>query len=648
MANWAWIVGINQYDNFQNLKYAVADAAAMRDYCQRAGFEKVFYFVDDAPQFTAADDSRREASPTCGKLFSFLNDFFEQPLLGDGDNFWFFFSGHGMHHDGHDYLLPSDGNPRDLPRTGILVSELTAQLKQVGADNIILLLDACRNRGARSRAGGGIGDEVHQGVITVYSCAPHEESWEIDPVQHGSFTQAVLETLDTPNCATVEKFCKQIAYRVLQLNQQYGKPEQHPLASVEPNTKNYLILFPGAATAHDLSRMREAARDAQMDEDWLEAKRLWWRVLSIDPSDSRARERYEEVVVALRTGQRVKSARPKSKKKTAKTARPKSGRTPTAGFSLPKISRRDILYYGGAASLALSIAFARWVDGIRRSSKTSVEPEPETPQPQLSPSPAPEPTPAAPQTSSMDSSQDSQTFDLGNGVTLEMVAIPGGTFMMGAPESEVGSDDERPQHGVNVLAFTMGKYAVTQAQYEAMMGENPANFKGSSRPVEKVSWNKAQEFCQKLSERTGRKFRLPSEAEWEYACRAETTTLFYFGETINTDQVNYDGRYPYGNAPQGEYREQTTDVGSFSPNTFGLYDMHGNVWEWCEDVWHDSYEGAPNDGSAWLEGSENDNHSRVLRGGSWVNSARVCRSASRSYYSPAFIVSDVGFRVCVA
>ncbi|NMF66171.1 SUMF1/EgtB/PvdO family nonheme iron enzyme [Brasilonema octagenarum] len=251
------------------------------------------------------------------------------------------------------------------------------------------------------------------------------------------------------------------------------------------------------------------------------------------------------------------------------------------------------------------------------------------------------------------------TEDLGNGVTLEMVAIPGGTFMMGAPENDkYSTDDERPQHQVTVQPFFMGRYPVTQAQWRAVaalaqvnkeLNPNPSGFKGNDRPVERISWYDALEFSARLNFRinftAGRDYRLPSEAEWEYACRAGTATPFYFGETITTDLANYNGNYTYGNAPKGEYRQQTTPVGSFSPNAFGLYDMHGNVWEWCADTWHD-YEGAPKDGSAWIR--NNDNDYRLLRGGSWYLDPG-CRSAVRGRYYPDYAYDFVGFRVvCVA
>lgn len=236
--------------------------------------------------------------------------------------------------------------------------------------------------------------------------------------------------------------------------------------------------------------------------------------------------------------------------------------------------------------------------------------------------------------------------DLGNGVLLEMVAIPGGHFWMGSPKTEAERyDHEGPQHPVEVPAFLMGKYLVTQAQYEAIMGENPSRFRGANNPVEQVTWDKAKEFCQRLSAKTGREYRLPSEAEWEYVCRAGTTTPFHFGETINTDLANYDGNYTYASGSKGRYRGRTTPVGSFPPNAFGLYDMHGNVWEWCADPWHDHYNGAPIDGSAWTQGG-NDNRS-PLRGGSWLLNPNHCRSAYRidGLRGRDLIDDDIGFRV---
>ncbi|MCE2718969.1 MAG: SUMF1/EgtB/PvdO family nonheme iron enzyme [Dolichospermum sp.] len=240
--------------------------------------------------------------------------------------------------------------------------------------------------------------------------------------------------------------------------------------------------------------------------------------------------------------------------------------------------------------------------------------------------------------------QSSFTEDLGNGVKLEMIAIPGGTFLMGSPASEAERQDhESPQHQVTVPSFFMGKYPLTQAQYQAIIGKNPSNFKGNNRPVETVSWDDAVLFCEELSQKTGKNYRLPSEAEWEYACRAGTKTPFSFGDNITTDLVNYNGNYPYKSAPKGKYREQTTDVGTFPPNAFGLYDMHGNVWEWCEDDWHENYINAPTNGSAW--NSQSGTKYKLLRGGSWSYNAGPCRAANRSWLSRGSRYDLYGFRV---
>ncbi|MDR9401931.1 MAG: bifunctional serine/threonine-protein kinase/formylglycine-generating enzyme family protein [Halothece sp. Uz-M2-17] len=235
-------------------------------------------------------------------------------------------------------------------------------------------------------------------------------------------------------------------------------------------------------------------------------------------------------------------------------------------------------------------------------------------------------------------------IDLGDRVTLEMVAIPEGSFIMGAPEKEKGSTQkERPQHQVKVSHFLIGKYPVTQAQYEVIMGKNPSRFKAKDKPVEQVSWNDAVNFCKHLSDKTGQTYRLPSEAEWEYACRAGAKTPFYFGETITTELANYNGKDTYSDAPKGEYRQQTTPVGIFPPNALGLYDMHGNVYEWCQDVWHENYQGAVTDGSAWLNNQNNKRH--VMRGGSWSSHPNYCRSAFRfRSYSTSFN-KNLGFRI---
>ncbi|HEX6185003.1 MAG TPA: formylglycine-generating enzyme family protein [Pyrinomonadaceae bacterium] len=251
-----------------------------------------------------------------------------------------------------------------------------------------------------------------------------------------------------------------------------------------------------------------------------------------------------------------------------------------------------------------------------------------------------------------------------NRVGIELVWIPPGSFMMG---SENTGDGEQPKHPVIIgEGFYMGKYQVTQAQWLKVMGNNPSHFKGNDRgmlhgenpsyfrksdelPVEQVSWEDAREFVYKLNTMyDGYEYRLPSEAEWEYACRAGTVFDFSFGSTISSEQANFNGNNPFGayDLPRGVSRQTTTPVGIFQPNAFGLFDMHGNVWEWCADVWHEDYTGAPLDGSAWLSGGNS--KYRVLRGGSWVTLGMYLRSAYRSKNLPSYRDRYIGLRVAAS
>jgi formylglycine-generating enzyme required for sulfatase activity len=310
-----------------------------------------------------------------------------------------------------------------------------------------------------------------------------------------------------------------------------------------------------------------------------------------------------------------------------------------------KFNRRDLLLAGlGATGMGLS-----WLGSRASQQQSSLQ--------ALSPAPFANPSSFSFEVVTVNStgqvvSQEQKqaryfTEDLGGGVSLEMVAIPAGEFMMGLPAGELNREkNESPQRRVKIAGFAMGRCTVTQAQWKAVMGyslslQHIALIRWN--PVEQVSWNDAQAFCKKLSQQTGRTYRFPNEAEWEYACRAGTTTPFHFGPTITPELANYNGNYAYGSGFKGVYREKTTPVGSFPANGFGLHDMHGNVWEWCLDHWHESYSGAPTDGSAWVENT--DSSARVFRGGSWYSFPKFCRSASRIRDNPEFTSDSVGFRI---
>ncbi|OYD86654.1 peptidase C14 [Nostoc sp. 'Peltigera membranacea cyanobiont' 213] len=670
--NWAIAIGINQYDYLQPLNYAKRDALLMQEFLSNeAGFERIFFFSDDSPELAG-----KSTRPTRTNLLRVLRQLFDNPFMGAGDNFWFFFSGHGIRYADRDYLMPCDGDPEDIENTAIAINFVSERLRRCGADNVVLILDACRNEGKKT--GEGIGRQTaeearQQGVISIFSCIPQEYSYEIEALQQGAFTTALLEGLGIQGkCATVERLEQYLKFRVPELVRQYKNTRQTPYVIAEPVNKSHLILVSRYATLADIATLKNDAYQAEVNRNLDLAEQLWIRVLAAASGQDMEAVRSLQRIERLRNSSAIpdlpQQTIPQASKSVTNTPISKPPQIPTSkptppspinntqtsgagqfpististpstpaspsNLILPNWSRRRVIQTAGfaVAGLGLTIAIPHfWPFDSGKTSPSNTNQTPGNVQVNI--------------TKRITSDAKDFVENLGNGITLEMVQIPGGTFMMGSPEGEAGRyEDESPQHQVKVPGFFMGKYEITQAQYQAIMRINPSQFKGEKRPVELVSWDEAVEFCKKLSQKnTEHTYRLPSEAEWEYACRAGTKTPFYFGETITTDLVNYDGRYPYGSAPKGEYRQQTTDVGKFPPNSFGLYDMHGNAWEWCLDVYNENYQGAPKDGSAWLTGK--DNNRKLLRGGSWVKDVSYCRSAARPWNARTNRNNNVGFRV---
>ncbi len=248
------------------------------------------------------------------------------------------------------------------------------------------------------------------------------------------------------------------------------------------------------------------------------------------------------------------------------------------------------------------------------------------------------------------------TEDLGHTIALPMVSIVGDRFTMGAsPREKASLERERPLHQVKVDNFFLSKYPITQIQWRIVasfpkihreLNPNPSHFQGDSLPVESISWWEAQEFCDRLSAHTGKPYRLPSETEWEYACRGKTKTPFAFGATLTSELADYLSTYAYASETGVNYRQSTTPVGSFMPNAFGVYDLHGNVSEWCADSWHENYYRAPTNSQTWIKGGKSE--WRTLRGGSWANIPSHCRSAHRSGYPADSLNRAIGFRVAMS
>lgn len=615
--NWAICIGINEYHYLKPLKCAVNDAAALRDFFQdEVKFDQVYYFSDDSPDIETPNGLIR-SKPTRNNLRYFFRKRFPQRPLNDGDNVWLFFAGHGVLHGGNDYLMPIDVDPGDVENTALKLSDITAHLRDWGADNTVLLLDACREDGSRS--GTGIGTETQPGIVTFYSCSPRQSSFEIEALQQGGFTHALLEGFrlqGANSCATVQRLDQFLRHQVPRLSERYQKPVQTPYTSVEPLSKNCLILLPDQARLEDVQALKNAAFRAENRNQLDVAQRLWIRVLAVFRVDQDAIE------------------------------------------ALQRLARQQV-------QQSLKIDSEPETTGIR-----SVNAE------------LREATPIHRMTTSLSNQQSLPTFDfevvtvdsrgevakrvgctaeyfredLGQDTYIDLVLVPGGKFMMGSSDTE-GNDDARPQHSVAVSSFWMSKYPITQSQWRAVAAlpeigleliSNPSGFQGNNHPVEQVSWDDAAEFCKRLSSATGRNYRLPSEAEWEYACRANTVSLFHYGDVL-TPQLARCKSNAFTALFMPMFSGKTSPVGSFTPNHFGLYDMHGNVWEWCLDNVHlksggfgMSYKNAPVDGSAWLTG---DASVKIVRGGSWSFNPPCCHSSYRWQFMRTGKANHVGFRI---
>ena len=543
---------------------------------------------------------------------------FGQKIRGGGVGL-FYFAGHGVQVNGRNYLIPIGAeitSEAEVEYESVEAGFVLAQMEEARNRLNIVVLDACRNNPfARSFRSGSRGLTVTRGApsgtLIAYATAADDVASD-GAGRNGLFTQELLSNVRTPGLTLEQVFRRT---RTSVKSKSNGKQVPYEYSSVEG--EDFYFIPPTVGVAPPVS--------APVTES---GEQSLWREIK-DSGDARDLQAYLE---QYPNGEHAPTVRARLRRLTEK---PAAASIPTATSS-------------GAASApspAVALPFGIAAGAVRSSTFTTAKVSSSGYVTRQTGGPA-------------------QWFeeDLG-GAKLELVAVPGGEFMMGSSESAAREaladvqrynkdakwewfEPETPQHRVRVSGFWMGRYEVTQAQWQAVMGSLPqmdAEFRGAQRPVVNVNWEEAMDFCRRLSAKTGREHRLPTEAEWEYAARAGTTTPFAFGETITPEVVNYDGNYPYGNAPKGTNRKQTMDVGSFgAANTFGLFDMQGNVWEWCQD-WFGSYaSGDVSDPQGPSSGQY-----RVLRGGSWSVFGSFCRSALRSRVTPGFRNRYNGLRVVV-
>jgi formylglycine-generating enzyme required for sulfatase activity/uncharacterized caspase-like protein len=534
----------------------------------------------------------------------------------------FYYAGHGIQIKGSNYLIPVGAtitSEDEVEYESVDIGLALAQMETARNRLNIVILDACRNnpfaRSFRSAQKGLASIDAPSGTLIAYATAPGSVASD-GTGRNGLYTQELLKYMKQPDLG-IEQVFKQVRASVRSSTE--GKQVPWESSSMEGD-----FYFSYSATA-------KQTPPPPLDPATIELS-FWESIKS--SSDV---EDFKEYMAKYPKGPFAGLARNRirSLEAAAKAALPN-----TSSVSNPTNAKPD----SGAAGSPLPLRGFEF-DIALVDSRGSI--------------------------TSRRKGQAQYFTQHINGASLEMVEIPGGAFLMGTSDGEAQQvvseykryEDydaaanqwvnwQRPQHIVTVAKFYMGKYEVTQAQWRAVsrllkvsrdLISDPSKFKGDNLPVEHVSWEDAVEFCERLSRATGNQYRLPTEAEWEYACRAGMAAPFAFGETITPELVNYKGDFPYAAASRGVNRQQTTPVGSLGiANAFGLFDMHGNVREWCLDAWHENYNGAPNDGSLWEGG---DTSYRVLRGGSWGFNAYHCRSASRSRNAPVEGYSDYGFRV---
>jgi len=584
----ALVIGNNAYANLpaeRQLKKAVNDARAMRDVLRDTlGFEVIYGENTDWEQMNNLT-AQWEAT------------------VGNGDIVFLYFSGHGVSIGAENFLLPSDiplpkqGQEARLMGNSFGAEQLTRKLTAKGAQAVFTVLDACRDNPFIDQGGksiGGPGGFTHidaaNGVFMLFAAGLGQTALDRlsddDPDPNSIFTRSLIPLLKQGGLSQVD-LAKQVQAKVTKLAATIGHTQK---PAYYDQIDGLVALNEGAgATADPVLESRARSISAGL-------LCLVCQNQSIDDSDA-------PVARDLR------------------------------------ILIREQLQHNRSDAEVVDFVVARYGDFVL------LKP------PELKPAAC---TETLVHVRSVETClKPKETFTDCDGCPA-MVVVPAGSFMMGSPKGEKERfDDEGPQHKVTISrAFAAGKFEVTFADWDycrsdggcdaALPEPDDRSWGRGSRPVINVSWNHAQAYVKWLSGKTGADYRLLSESEWEYAARAGTTTAFSTGATITADQANFDGAFSYNGSAKGQYRRKTTEVGSFAANDFGLYDMHGNVWEWTEDCYEDSYRGAPDDGTARKDQSD---CYRVFRGGSWNYGPAYLRSSSRYGFAPSDSYDYLGFRV---
>jgi len=621
----ALVIGNGAYRNTRRLANPANDAAAIAAALERH-------------HFTVIGGPRDGLNLTYGALFERIRDFGRR--LRDADTALFFYAGHGLQVAGQNYLVPVDAactHEQDVHEELIDVTEVLKRMEQPDRTSLVFL-DACRDNplaqnlaramgfGSGRDAGIGAGlaeQKTREGTLIAFATQPGNIAYD-GSGQNSYFTQAILEQIEAAPQRDVELLMRDVRVRVRALTEAKERGPQIPW--LHTSLLGPFTFAPSAAKPAPETPAPGPAPSVSF------AERDWARFAIAETEDVAVIEAYiaqyerSEPLWAVRARQRLAEVQALLKAREEEAER-----------RAAEERAREIARYRAEGRVNVLVGTGRddrevWI------------------------------TPG-----SGESFRDAD-------FAPEMVVVPAGSFLMGSPESEEGRNKgEGPQHEVTIpQPFAVGQFAVTRAQFEAFVSatghrtdggayvwsgsewkldaskswRDPGFTQTNDHPVVCVSWDDAQAYVKWLSAKTGKSYRLLSEAEWEYAARAGTTGPFSFEGPITPDKANYDGNYTYAGSPKGEYRQRTVPVDSFQPNPWGLYQVHGNVREWVEDCWNESYSDKPDSlkasGEAWTTG---DCDRRVLRGGSWVSYPQYLRSAYRNRYLRVFRININGFRL---
>ncbi|CAN2049772.1 formylglycine-generating enzyme [Candidatus Magnetomoraceae bacterium gMMP-1] len=552
----------------------------------------------------------------------------------------FYFAGHGMQINGNNYLIPVNSNidsESEVKYRAVNAGLVLAQMKEAKTNTNIMILDACRNnpfkRSFRSKKSGLAFMDAPSGSIIAYATSPGKVALDVGKSKnHGLYSFELAKHLKIPGMRIEDVFIN-VRKNVKKFTKKFTSEPQVPWESTSLETTR-LILASGYVIKEKGETKLLITSNISRSVVYINGQRMGYAPVNITQSGE-----YKIVVSKSGYYDFKKNVR-LSKNMSLKVGAVLDKIITTGNLKLKGSPKGAEVYISDILSGSIPCTIRDLEQGYyelkiqKEGYKTGYV----------------EIRINAGETTDKSVKLKSKGPVVGQKwreslTGMEFVYIQPGTFMMGSPSDEPERDNDETQHKVTISrGFYMQTTEVTQGQWKKIMGSNPSGFKncGDNCPVEQVSWNDTQEFIKKLNRRTGKTYRLPTEAEWEYACRAGTTTPFYFGETISTDQANYDGNCIYGSGKKGIYRERTIAVGSFPPNSFGIYDMHGNIYEWCQDIYSsDAYSKHQRYDPIYADSGSN----RVIRGGSWYSDPRNVRCADRRYNSPGHRNYGLGFRL---